>query len=122
MKQDTASSIGVGQKPETVRYRHQHITAFILFFLGLWLAYVFFDLRHAHYMDIVAFFQSPIHAALTLVFLAAALHHASIGLQNVALDYCSADMAIHKQRLIKIISMILMVVSILSILKIIFGV
>jgi succinate dehydrogenase / fumarate reductase membrane anchor subunit len=79
---------GLGSaKSGTIHFWHQRVSAVALIPLSIWfvastLAYV-----GAEQGAVAAFFAGPVEAILMFLFIAAAVHHMSLGLQIIIEDY-----------------------------------
>jgi succinate dehydrogenase / fumarate reductase membrane anchor subunit len=68
----------------------QRMTALALIPLTVWFVFSVVGLAHADYAAFTAWLGAPHNATLMVLFFAAALHHAHLGMQVVIEDYVSA--------------------------------
>lgn len=71
----------------------QRLTALALIPLSLWLVAALISIVGADYATAAAWVRSPVVAVLLLLFIAAAFHHAQLGMQVVLEDYVHGEWA-----------------------------
>ena len=74
----------------TRQFWRQRVTALALVPLGIWFGFALLGLVGGTEAEISGFFQHPINALLTALFIITALWHMMIGLQEVIDDYAHA--------------------------------
>jgi succinate dehydrogenase / fumarate reductase, membrane anchor subunit len=83
---------GLGSaKNGTHHWWMQRVTAVALVPLTLWLVVSLIGLTGADYTTAVAWFKSPLHAALMIAAIIAIFYHAQLGMQVVFEDYIHTE-------------------------------
>ena len=100
----------------------QRITAVALVPLSLWFVISLVSLVGAEHAAVVNWIKSPIVIVFLVLFIAAMLHHAQLGLQVVIEDYVHTEWAkLFILILVKFATLILALTAIFQLLKISFG-
>ena len=100
----------------------QRITAIGLVPLTLWFVVSMTGAATADHATAVAWLQSPINAALLVVFIIAAFHHGQLGMQVVFEDYLHVEwMKVAAILVVKLAAVVLALMSIIAVLRVALG-
>ena len=106
----------------TQQWWQQRLTAMALFPLSLWFIGSMLVLNRADHASVVQWMRSPMTAVLLLMFMAAMLHHAQLGMQVVIEDYVDPDwQKVACVILVKFLAVLAGLASALAILKTFLG-
>lgn len=114
---------GLGSaKSGTHHWWMQRVTAVALVPLSLWFVATVLKLAAADYATAVAWFQSPVNAALMVATVFAVFYHAQLGMQVVFEDYIHTEwVKVSVQLALKFCIFLLGLVCVIAALKVSFG-
>ena len=103
-------------------WRAQRLTALALIPLSLWFVGSLIALADASHAEVVGWMQSPITAALNVLFIAGFFHHAQLGVQVIIEDYVQDEfLKVATLVAVKFLAVLLAMVSIFAVVMVATG-